>query len=115
MSSDQTEAATITPEANPNRAFCNRAGISSFIRKTNPDPSIVPNKGIKRPIIFTIWSFTMYHLFCQLSYDILFEVFGFSYRSKALDGLAVFGNEELGEVPKNITLFLDALADFLEH
>lgn len=51
MSSDQTLAATITPEANPNRAFCRRTGISFFIRKTNPDPNIVPNKGISNPIM----------------------------------------------------------------
>ena len=26
---------------------------------------IVPNRGIKRPMIFTIWSFTIYHLFAH--------------------------------------------------
>ena len=57
MSSDHTEAATITPEANPSRAFCKRTGISSFIRKTNPDPIIVPSRGINKPRAFTIGSF----------------------------------------------------------
>ena len=54
-------------------------------------------------------------LFSQFGYDVSFEVFGFCYRRKALDGLAVFGNEELGEVPEDIALFLYALADTLEH
>ena len=54
-------------------------------------------------------------LFSQFSYDVGFEVFGFCYRRKALDGLAVFGNEELGEVPEDIALFLYALADTFEH
>jgi hypothetical protein len=49
MSSDHTDAATITPEANPNRAFCNRSGISLRMKNTNDDPSIVPNKGIINP------------------------------------------------------------------
>ena len=51
MSNDQTDAATITPEANPNNNFCNRTDISSFIRKTNAEPSIVPNSGSRIPII----------------------------------------------------------------
>ena len=63
MSSDHTEAATITPEANPSRAFCRRTGMSCFMKKTNAEPSIVPKSGMRRPIRFTIGSFTMYHLF----------------------------------------------------
>lgn len=50
MSSDQTDAATITPEANPNSDFCKRSDISPFIRKTNAAPSIVPNRGISNPM-----------------------------------------------------------------
>ena len=45
------DTATITPEANPKRAFYRRTGMSFLIRKTNPDPSIVPRKGMRRPII----------------------------------------------------------------
>ena len=48
--SDHTDAATITPEANPNSDFCNSGDISSFIRKTNDELNMVPNRGIRRPI-----------------------------------------------------------------
>ena len=51
ISSDQTDAATITPEANPSNAFCNRADISSCIKNTKAEPSIVPSSGISSPII----------------------------------------------------------------
>ena len=44
-------AATITPLANPNSVFCSRSGISFFMKKTNADPSMVPNKGSSIPII----------------------------------------------------------------
>ena len=50
MSSDHTEAATITPEAKPRSDFCNRCDISSFIIKTNADPAIVPTSGSSKPI-----------------------------------------------------------------
>ena len=46
ISKDQTEAATITPDAKPSRAFCSSAGISLFIKNTNADPMTVPAKGI---------------------------------------------------------------------
>ena len=49
MSSDQTDAAIITPEAKPSRAFC-RAGFISPLRKNAiAAPSVVPAKGISRP------------------------------------------------------------------
>ena len=50
MSNDHTDAATITPEAKPNSHFCRRTDISSLIRKTKAEPSIVPNRGISNPI-----------------------------------------------------------------
>ena len=50
MSNDHTEAATITPEAKPCNDFCKRGDISSFIRKTNAAPSIVPNRGMISPM-----------------------------------------------------------------
>ena len=49
MISDHTEAATITPEAKPSRVFCNNAGISFFIKKTNAEPVIVPSRGSNNP------------------------------------------------------------------
>ena len=51
ISNDHTEAATITPEANPNKAFCTRGERPSFIINTNAEPNIVPSKGISKPII----------------------------------------------------------------
>ena len=81
MSNDQTEAATITPDAKPSSGFCRRGGISSLvsvrvtscpeestqasfptrltgdrIRKENAAPSIVPNRGINRPMANAIVS-----------------------------------------------------------
>ncbi len=54
-------------------------------------------------------------LFSQFGYDVGLEVFGFGYGRETLNSLAILGNEELGEVPKDIALFLYALADTLEH
>jgi hypothetical protein len=56
ISSDHTEAATITPEAKPNNDFCKRGDISSFIRNTNAAPSMVPNKGMSSPIAIAVIS-----------------------------------------------------------
>ena len=48
--SDQTDAATITPDANPSNAFCT-SGFKSFFKKnTQAAPSVVPKKGINNPI-----------------------------------------------------------------
>lgn len=63
ISNDQTEAATITPEANPNRIFCSRSGISFFIKKTKADPSAVPRKGIIKAIIVAFIETVKYELF----------------------------------------------------
>ena len=51
MSSDHTEAATITPEAKPSSDFCKRGDMSFFMKKTNEAPNIVPNNGINSPIV----------------------------------------------------------------
>ena len=48
MSSDHTEAATMTPEAKPSSTFCSRGDISWRMKKTNAEPSIVPRKGTRR-------------------------------------------------------------------
>ena len=50
ISKDQTEAATITPEANPNNTFSNLLLILFFIRKTIPAPNVDPKNGINNPI-----------------------------------------------------------------
>ena len=59
MSSDHTEAATITPEAKPNSDFRKRGDMSFFIKKTNEAPNIVPNNGINNPTVIpmTIYLF----------------------------------------------------------
>lgn len=54
MSSDHTEAATMTPEAKPSSAFCTRSGISPFMKKTNAEPSIVPNNGMSKPMMIVV-------------------------------------------------------------
>ena len=54
MSNDHTDDATITPDAKPNNVFCNRADISSFIMNTKAEPSIVPNSGIRSPMIIVV-------------------------------------------------------------
>ena len=51
ISSDHTDAATITPDAKPSNVFCNRTDISSRIKNTKAEPSIVPSSGISSPII----------------------------------------------------------------
>ena len=51
ISSDHTDAATITPDAKPNNDFCSRADISSRMKNTKAEPSIVPSSGISSPMI----------------------------------------------------------------
>ena len=46
MISDHTDAATITPEANPSRTFCSSAGISRFMKNTKAEPRAVPRNGM---------------------------------------------------------------------
>lgn len=52
--SDQIDAATITPEAKPNKVFSKRAGMDLRIRNTKADPIVVPRKGISMAIITPI-------------------------------------------------------------
>lgn len=47
---DHTDAAIITPDANPSKPLLTNSLISFFIMKTQAAPSIVPKKGIKTPI-----------------------------------------------------------------
>ena len=47
---DHTEAAIITPAANPNNIFCIIGFILSFNKNTKDEPIVVPKKGIKIPI-----------------------------------------------------------------
>lgn len=49
MSSDHTDAATITPDANPSSAFCTMAFISCRMKNTNAEPTTVPMNGTRRP------------------------------------------------------------------
>ena len=64
MSSDHTEAATITPEAKPSSDFWSRGDISSRMRKTNAAPSMVPNKGMSSPIANAIYALLNFSLGC---------------------------------------------------
>ena len=56
--SDQTDAATITPDAKPNNAFCKSSGMSRLIKNTKAAPSAVPRNGIKSAIKTGFISFT---------------------------------------------------------
>ena len=49
-SSDQNEAATITPEAKPRSDFCHTTFISWRMKNTNDAPMTVPKKGTNNPI-----------------------------------------------------------------
>ena len=54
ISRDHTDAATITPAANPDRIFWTFAFMLSFLKKkTMAAPSVVPRNGIRIPM-FTI-------------------------------------------------------------
>ena len=54
IKSDQTDAAIITPAANPSNAFSSRAFISLRIRNTIAAPSVVPSSGTSNTIISDI-------------------------------------------------------------
>ena len=47
ISSDHTDAATITPDAKPSKIFCSIGCISFFMKKTKAEPRAVPRKGIR--------------------------------------------------------------------
>ena len=49
MSSDHTEAATMTPEAKPSNDLRSGSDISSFMKNTKAEPSIVPSSGMRSP------------------------------------------------------------------
>ena len=51
ISSDHTDAATITPDAKPSNVFCSRTDISPLMKNTKAEPSIVPSNGIRSPMI----------------------------------------------------------------
>ena len=47
--SDQTEAATITPEANPRRILCTDGFMEFLTKNTHAAPRVVPRNGIITP------------------------------------------------------------------
>lgn len=51
ISNDQTEAATMTPEAKPSSVFCNLKAALSPTNNTDDAPNAVPRKGNVRIII----------------------------------------------------------------
>lgn len=56
MSSDQTEAAIITPEAKPSSAFCTLSPICLLKKNTVAEPSTVPASGSSSPSsVLTVW------------------------------------------------------------
>ena len=65
ISNDHTEVATITPEAKPNSVFCTRGDRSSFMKKTNAAPSMVPKRGMRKPIIRVMRLMLYLIMYCQ--------------------------------------------------
>ena len=49
-----TDAATITPQANPESAFCSRMSRPFFMKKTQALPAAVPAKGINKPAMISL-------------------------------------------------------------
>ena len=49
INNDHTDAAIITPDANPNKIFSTFLFISFFIKNTIAAPSVVPINGITKP------------------------------------------------------------------
>jgi len=41
----------MTPDAKPSNVFCSLTDISSFMKNTKAEPSIVPSSGINKPMI----------------------------------------------------------------
>ena len=62
ISNDHTDAAIITPEANPSKSFSTLIFILFFIKNTIAAPKVVPANGISNPInnsIFIIFLSTL--------------------------------------------------------
>ena len=55
--SDQTEAATITPDAKPRSVFCTFSFSASLRRNTQAAPAVVPMNGINSPHIYAHFPF----------------------------------------------------------
>ena len=57
----QTDAATITPAANPARERCTKSPKDFFIKNTQPAPNVVPKNGIKIPrkVSISLTAFTI--------------------------------------------------------
>lgn len=58
-------------DAKPSSAFCRRSGMSRFIKNTNDAPSIVPNRGMRRPIkrVVVISTSVFVMQFCVQNYN----------------------------------------------
>ena len=65
ISSDQTDAAIMTPDAKPSSNFPSFASISFFMKKTIADPRTVPRKGIAIIIKSFIFSPLIYCMTSQ--------------------------------------------------
>lgn len=62
IKSDQMLAATITPAAKPDKDFWTFGLISSFMKKTQAAPKVVPMKGINMPKITCLFISFIYIL-----------------------------------------------------
>ena len=66
INNDQTEAAIITPDANPNRIFSTFLFSLFFIRNTIAEPSVVPKNGINNPVNTFIYFLPLIHFLLSL-------------------------------------------------
>ena len=57
ISSDHTDAAIITPAANPKSVFCSSSDICLPVRNTIADPSMMPTIGMSRLVRIVIYFF----------------------------------------------------------
>ena len=93
ISSDHTDAATITPDAKPSSDFCNLTDISPFIKKTKAEPSIVPSNGISSPMInIVVISSRLFLLDVNLGYATVFHALELAEGGCAAESVAARGD-----------------------
>ena len=84
ISSDHTDAATITPDAKPSNVFCNRTDISPFMKNTKAEPSIVPSSGINSPIINVVVIILVICSLIVMKFTLFSQIYGQRYEKKKI-------------------------------
>ena len=94
ISSDQTEAAIITPEANPRSSFSSLLFISCFMKNTMAEPKVVPKKGIKSTIISFIFFIPFYSSFLILFFFLFYAALPVQYSIPFLAATGLFSRRK---------------------